>query len=235
MVLGVVGILYGAAMAFAQTDLKRLVAYTSVSHLGFVLLGVFSRTDAGLRGAVVTMIAHGLSTGALFILVGALQDRVHTRDLRQLGGLWGKVPAFAAVFLVFALASLGLPGTGNFVGEFLVLLGTFERNPMLAAVAVGGLVLAAAYALRMMRAAFFGRAPEGIELPDLDLRERLLAAALIVALLWVGLFAQPVLNAAAPTVAQIVSTGQPGAAPLEAPRAGHPAFHSAGPQGGAHP
>jgi len=200
MVLGVVGILYGALLAFAQTDLKRLVAYTSVSHLGFVLLGVFARNDEGLRGAVVQMLCHGLSTGALFMLVGALQDRLGTRDMRRMGGLWAKAPALSIAVLLFALASLGLPGMGNFVGEFLVLLGTYRVSAALAAVGSVGLILAAAYALRMMQVAFFGRAPEGLELPDLGLRERAVIAAMVLVLLWIGLFAQPVLMAATPAV-----------------------------------
>ena len=121
MTLGVIGILYGAMLAFAQDDMKRLVAYTSVSHLGFVLLGIYAGTTLALQGAVIQMLAHGLSTGALFILVGALQERLHTRDMRQIGGLWSSAPRIGAIGLFFAIASLGLPGLGNFVGEFLVL------------------------------------------------------------------------------------------------------------------
>jgi NADH-quinone oxidoreductase subunit M len=203
MVLGVVGILYGAMLAFAQTDLKRLVAYTSVSHLGFVLLGVFARNDEGLRGAVVQMLCHGLSTGALFMLVGALQDRLGTRDMRRMGGLWTKAPALSIAALILALASLGLPGMGNFVGEFLVLLGTYRVSAALAAVGSVGLILAAAFSLRMMQVAFFGPAPEGLELPDLNLRERAVIAAMVLVLLWIGLFAQPVLMAATPAVGMV--------------------------------
>ena len=202
MVLGVVGILYGAALAFAQTDLKRLVAYTSVSHLGFVLLGVFARNDEGLRGAVVQMVCHGLSTGALFILVGALQDRLGTRDMRRMGGLWAQAPGLSIALLLFALASLGLPGMGNFVGEFLVLLGTYRVGVALTAAGAGGLVLAAVYSLRIMQVVCFGPPRERLELPDLGRREKALMAAMLIALLWIGWFAQPVLNAAAPPAAQ---------------------------------
>lgn len=124
--LAALGIVYGAVMAYSQTDLKRLVAYTSVSHLGFVLLGIFSLNQLGLQGAIMTMICHGLSTGALFVLVGALQERLHTRDLDQMGGLWAVVPRLSGAALFFGLASLGLPGLGDFVGEFLVMLGSTE-------------------------------------------------------------------------------------------------------------
>ncbi len=122
MTAGVIGILYGATMAFAQTDLKRLVAYTSISHLGFVLLGVFSGNDLALLGAVMQMIAHGIGTGALFILVGMLQERLGTRDMSKMGGLWTTAPRMSGVTLIFVLASLGLPGLGSFIGEFLVLV-----------------------------------------------------------------------------------------------------------------
>ena len=119
------GILYGAVLACAQTDIKRLVAYSSISHMGFFLLGAFAGTELALQGAVMQLVAHGLSTGALFMLAGALQERLHTRDMRQMGGLWGAVPRVAAMALFFALASLGLPGLANFIGEFLVLFGSF--------------------------------------------------------------------------------------------------------------
>jgi NADH-quinone oxidoreductase subunit M len=128
MFLGVVSILYGAKLAFSQTDLKRLVAYTSVSHMGFVLVGVFAFNQIALQGVVIQMIAHGISTGALFILVGALQERVHTREMQAFGGIWTKVPVMGAIAMIFAMASLGLPGMGNFIAEFLILTGTFQSN-----------------------------------------------------------------------------------------------------------
>ncbi|MCC6347850.1 MAG: NADH-quinone oxidoreductase subunit M, partial [Nitrospirales bacterium] len=135
LALAVGGILYGAVVAFAQTDLKRLVAYTSVSHMGFVLLGIFSWNTLALQGAVMGMLCHGVATGALFIIVGALQERIHTRDTARMGGLWETVPRMGAIALFFALASLGLPGLGNFVGEILVLLGAFRVSPGAAVVA----------------------------------------------------------------------------------------------------
>jgi NADH-quinone oxidoreductase subunit M len=197
MVLAIASILYGAIQAFAQTDLKRLVAYTSVSHLGFVLLGAFSHTSAGLRGAIVQMICHGLSTGGLFLLAGALQERTGTRDMTRMGGLWSIAPRFGAVALVLALASLGLPGLGNFVGEFLVLFGTFSVSPALGAATAVGLVLSAIYALWLVQAVFYGKARERWEVPDLNLREAFMVAAIILALVWIGIAAQPVLGLAA--------------------------------------
>jgi NADH-quinone oxidoreductase subunit M len=200
MALGVVGILYGAVLAFAQDDMKRLVAYTSVSHLGFVLLGIYAWNALALEGAVVQMLAHGLSTGALFILVGALQERLHTRDLRQLGGLWASVPRLAAIGLFLAIASLGLPGLGNFVGEFLILLGTFRQHPAFAAAATVGLVTAVIYALVLVQRAFHGE-PQAIDrIPDFSARHMTIMAAMIATLVWLGFYPQPVFDTARPAL-----------------------------------
>lgn len=203
MTMGLVGILYGAVLAFAQTDLKRLVAYTSVSHLGFVLLGVFAGNQWALQGAVVQMVAHGLSTGALFVLVGALQERIHSRDMSRMGGLWTSVPRMGGVVLFFALASLGLPGLGNFVGEFLILVGVYEAGPLYAIPAVFGLVLAAVYSLWLVQKTFFGQSRERWQLPDLSLRETAMAASMIVGLIWLGLHPQPLLNITRPAIESI--------------------------------
>ena len=194
MMLGVIGILYGALLAFAQTDLKRLVAYSSVSHLGFVLLGVFEFNELALQGAVMQMICHGISTGALFIVVGALQERIGSRDLNRMGGLWASIPRISAVGLVFALASLGLPGLGNFVGEFLVLLGVYKVSPWMTLAAAMGLVLAVIYSLRIVAKAFYGRSNGSRKIHDLWPREALLMACMILVILWLGLFPQVVLN-----------------------------------------
>jgi NADH-quinone oxidoreductase subunit M len=196
MALGVIGILYGATLAFAQTDLKRLVAYTSVSHMGFVLVGVFASNGLALQGAVIQMICHGISTGALFILVGALQERVHTRDMASLGGLWATAPRMGAVALLFALASLGLPGLGNFVGEFLVLLGAYQRSVAITVLAAVGLIAATVYSLWLIQAVFHGPKKEQWRLTDLSARETAVMAALIGAIVWLGLYPQPVLNTA---------------------------------------
>ncbi|WP_242917667.1 NADH-quinone oxidoreductase subunit M [Pontibacter liquoris] len=201
LLLGVIGILYGAMLAYAQTDLKRLVAYTSVSHMGFVLLGVFAFNTWALQGVVMQMIAHGLSTGALFIIAGFLYERLHTRDIRQMGGLWPEAPKMGVVMLVFVMASLGLPGLGNFIAEFLTLVGVWQANRWLTVFATIGLVLATAYSLRMMQKVFLGPAREAQPiLADLNLREMLIAVPLVVLILWLGLFPQPVLDTALPAI-----------------------------------
>ena len=200
LALAVVGIIYGAVMAFAQTDLKRLVAYTSVSHMGFVLLGIFSWNSFGLQGAVMTMICHGLSTGALFMLVGALQERAHTRDMERMGGLWATVPRLSGAALFFALASMGLPGLGDFVGEFLVLLGSYQISVGITVFAALGILASTLYALRMVQRAFHGENIHRWQLPDLSPREALIIAPMIVALLLLGLYPQPVLNTFEPAM-----------------------------------
>ncbi|MGO9119127.1 MAG: complex I subunit 4 family protein [Desulfomonilaceae bacterium] len=200
MTAGVIGIIYGGMLAFAQTDLKRLVAYTSISHLGFVLLGVFAGTDLAISGAIVQMIAHGISTGALFILVGMLQERIGTRDLNQMGGLWTTVPRMSGMALIFVLASLGLPGLGNFVGEFLVLVGTYEANPWMSVPAASGLILSVVYSLRIMARVFYGPKKSEQSIQDLSIRETGLVAALVLAIIWLGIFPQTVINVANTTV-----------------------------------
>jgi len=200
LTLAVIGIIYGAVTAFSQTDLKRLVAYTSVSHLGFVLLGIFSWNALALQGAIMTMICHGLSTGALFVLVGGLQERIHTRDMDRMGGLWTVAPCLSAAALFFSLASLGLPGLGDFVGEFLVLLGSYKVSVGLTVLATLGILASTFYALRMMQRAFFGPNTNSWRLPDLTPREGLIMTAMILGLLWLGFYPQPVLNTFAPAM-----------------------------------
>ncbi|MFC6670271.1 complex I subunit 4 family protein [Marinobacterium aestuariivivens] len=156
MGLGALGVLYGAKLAFAQDDMKRLVAYTSVSHMGFVLLGIYALNGLALQGAVMQMLAHGFSTAALFIIVGMLYERWHTRDLRRLGGLWALLPRLSGFTLLFALASLGLPGLANFVAEFLILAGAFQRHWPLTAVAALGLAGAALYSLLLVQRSLWG-------------------------------------------------------------------------------
>ncbi len=200
MVLGVTGILYGAVLAFAQDDFKRLVAYSSVSHMGFVLLGVFAWNIWALQGAVMQMIAHGISTAALFMLAGVLQERLHTRDMRQMGGLWESAPRMGAMVLFFAIASLGLPGLANFVGEFLVLLGAYRENVALTVLAVLGIVTAAAYALILVQRSFHGEPREGSAVKDLCARELTAMSAMIVFTVWLGLYPQWALDTAAPAL-----------------------------------
>ena len=198
MWLGVAGILYGALLAFGQTDLKRLVACTSVSHMGFVLLGIFAWNNQALDGALVTMLAHGVSTGALFVIAGALQDRLHTREMSLMGGLWSIAPLLSGSGLFFAMASLGLPGLGDFVGEFLVLVGTYPRNVLLAVLAAIGVLLAMLYALRLAQGAFFGPETHHWQISDLVPRESFVMFVMIAALLWLGLYPRPVLDAFQP-------------------------------------
>lgn len=211
MGLGVVSILYGAVLAFAQTDLKRLVAYTSVSHLGFVLLGIYAWQELALQGAVIQMIAHGISTGALFMLVGALQERIHTRDVQRLGGLWSVVPRMGGVGLFFAMASLGLPGLGNFVAEFLVLVGTYRVSLPMTVLATLGLVVATVYSLRIVQRTFHGENLGGWAPADLTTREMAAFGVMILALVWLGLYPQPVLNTAEPALKSLQVIAAPAA------------------------
>jgi NADH-quinone oxidoreductase subunit M len=200
MLLGVIGILYGAKLAFAQTDLKRLVAYTSVSHMGFVILGVFSFNEIAYQGVVIQMVAHGISTGALFILVGQLYERIHTRDINKMGGLWEKVPVMGAVGLVFSMASLGLPGLGNFIAELLILIGAFKVNVLMSCLASLGLIAATIYSLRIVQKVFLGNKNTDFKMSDLTIREKVVSALMVLAILWLGLFPKPVLNAAKPAI-----------------------------------
>ncbi len=194
MILGVAGIIYGAVLAFAQTDFKRLIAYTSVSHMGFVLLGIFSRNETASLGAVIQMLSHGISTGALFMLASTLQERIHTRNMQRLGGLWNTAPRLGGFWLFFALASLALPGMGNFIGEFLVILGTYQVSLPLAAIAALGFIISTLYALRMVQKIFFGTGREAWNIPDLGSREMIAMAVMAALILWLGLFPRPFLN-----------------------------------------
>jgi NADH-quinone oxidoreductase subunit M len=203
MTLAVIGILYGALLAFAQTDLKRLVAYTSVSHMGFVLLGIFAWNELALQGAIIQIICHGLSTGALFILVGGLQERTGTRDLRRMGGLWSTAPRMGGMAMFFALASLGLPGLGNFIGEFLVLLGTYQRSVPLAILASLGLIVATIYSLWIVQRVFHGPNQAGWKLADLSRRETAVLGALAALLVWLGVYPAPVLNTSKPAIGEL--------------------------------
>jgi NADH-quinone oxidoreductase subunit M len=190
----VIGILYGAILAFSQTDLMRLIAYASISHLGFVLLAIFAGDSLALQGAVMTLIAHGISTGALFLVAGALDARMHTREIDVMGGLWDTMPRLSGAALFFALASLGLPGLGDFIGEFLILLGTFRTHAAMAAVAACGVLAATLYALRFVQRVFQGPNLHPWQLPDLAIREGLMLGAMMVLLLWLGLYPQPVFH-----------------------------------------
>jgi NADH-quinone oxidoreductase subunit M len=208
MAVGVAGILYGAIVAFAQTDLKRLVAYTSVSHMGFVLLGIFAWNEIALQGVVLQIVAHALSTGALFVLVGLLQERLHTRDLGAMGGFWEAMPRLGGLATVLAMASLGLPGLANFVAEFLVLLGVYPRSVLLAALGAIGMVLAAVYSLRVVQGVFHGPRVPSPKLPDLSAREAIVLGAMIVLLVALGLWPQPIFAATRPIFAWMSMGGR---------------------------
>ena len=200
MILAVIGILYGGLLAFGQSDFKRLVAYTSVSHLGFVLLGIFAWNQLALEGALVTMIAHGISTGALFVIAGLLQERMHTREMGRMSGLWSTVPRLSGAALFFALGSLGLPGLGDFVGEFLGLLGTYRVSLILTIFATIGVLIATFYALSLVQRAFHGPNSHDWKLADLNKREAFILMPMIVVLLWIGLYPLPLLNTFRPAM-----------------------------------
>jgi NADH-quinone oxidoreductase subunit M len=214
MILSVVAILYGAWLALSQTDLKRMVAYTSVSHMGFVLLGIFAWNTLALQGAVIQIICHGISTGALFFLVGALQERIHSRDINRMGGFWACAPKMGGIALLFSLASLGLPGLGNFVGEFLILLGAYAVNQIMTILAALGLILAAVYSLWLIQAAFYGPAKEIKTIADLTVREIIALGAMIIAIIWLGLYPQPVFKTTGAALEHLESLTSP-ATPAE--------------------
>ena len=201
MLLGTVSILYGGAMAFSQTDFKRLVAYSSIAHMGFILLGVYAFNELGMQGAIITMIAHGFSTAALFMMAGAIQQRLHTREMSNMGGLWVHAPRMGAMTLFFVVASVGMPGLGNFVGEFLALLGAFQENWALAVAATVGIVVAAVYGLYLMQHSFQGAPnPEIASMRDFGMREMSVMAAMMAGLVWVGVYPQHVLELSRATI-----------------------------------
>ncbi len=191
MIVGVAGVLYGAKLAFAQTDLKRLVAYTSVSHMGFIVLGIYSFNEIAMKGVVMQIVAHALSTGALFIIAGIIQERIHTRDLDKMGGLWSEMPGLGSLGMVFAMASLGLPGLANFVAEFMILLGSYQSIPVFSILASLGLIASAIYALWMVQKVFFGHSSRRNKLADLNLREVIILGALLIPLVYFGLYPGP--------------------------------------------
>lgn len=228
LILAVVAIVYGAVVAVVQTDAKRLIAYSSVSHLGFIVLGTFALSVQALSGSVLYMVNHGLSTGALFLLVGMLAERTGTRDLRRMGGLAARVPILAGVFLFCALASIGLPGLGNFVSEFLVILGTFVTSKPYAVVAVTALVLSAIYMLWSYQRMMYGQPviagasdePTGGErearehrpgrMWDLTALEYLIVVPLMAAILFLGLYPRPLLSRIEPTTSRVATCPQRG-------------------------
>lgn len=198
LVLGLVGLFYAAWIAFSQKDIKRLVAYSSIAHMGLVIIGIAVWNLLTLSGALLQMINHGISTSALFIMVGMLDERVHSRDIADFGGLWGKIPRFSAFFLLFSMASLGLPGLNNFVGEILILIGSFTNWPWVAVIGFAGLVFTVIYILWMVQATLFGetRSPrmKTLHFPDLTGREAAILIPLAAAVLFLGVYPGPILS-----------------------------------------
>ena len=194
--LAVIGILYGALVSLVQPDFKKLVAYSSVSHLGFVMLGIFALTVESVQGALMVMINHGISTGALFFLIGMIYERRHTRMIEAYGGIARSVPLFAALLTLVAFSSIGVPGTNGFIGEFLVLLGSFKTYPVLAVVSASAVIFAAAYLLWAIQRILFNPLDkkENEHIPDLNRRELALMIPLVAGIIWLGVYPQPVLE-----------------------------------------
>jgi NADH-quinone oxidoreductase subunit M len=221
VVLAIIGIIYGSMVAMVQKDMKKLVAYSSVAHLGFVMLGFFAFNNAGMQGGVLQSINHGLSTGGLFLLVGIIYERRHTRQISDFGGLSQVMPVYATLFMIIMLASLGLPLLNGFVGEFTILVGAFLANWRWALFAGVGVILGAAYLLWLYQRVFFGelKHEENKSLQDVNLREVLTLAPLIVACVWIGVYPKPFFEMTAPASAKIVAaveTARAAAAPAAA-------------------
>ena len=211
--LAVVSIIYGALVAMVQPDLKKLVAYSSVSHLGFVMLGIFAMTTQSVQGALMVMVSHGISTGALFLLIGMLYERAHTREIARFGGIARSVPMFSAAFLLVALSAIGLPGTTGFVGEFLTLIGAYSTAPLFVIVAATGVVFAAAYLLWGVQRVLFNplNGPANATLVDLNRRELAVVGVLATAILWLGLAPGPLLRRMEPSATRLVEHVRRGA------------------------
>ncbi len=205
LTLGVVGIIWGAVVATMQRDLKRLVAYSSVAHLGFIVLGTFALNTEGLQGGILQMVNHGISTGALFLLVGLIYERRHTREISELGGLQSAAPMLAAVFVLVVFSSIGLPGLNGFVGEFLTLLGAFISHRWWGVVAASGVILAALYLLWAFQRVFHGRAEgDNATMPDLTWKEGVVLAPFVLAIIGLGLYPRPVLERIEPSVERLL-------------------------------
>jgi NADH-quinone oxidoreductase subunit M len=239
-VLGVIGIVYGALVAMVQPDVKKLVAYSSVSHLGFVVLGLFALTAESVAGAIYVMLAHGLSTGALFLLVGVIYERRHTRLIRDFGGLAHVMPIYSTIFMITTLASVGLPGLAGFIGEFLVLLGAFNSASLHAATAFAvigatGVILGAVYMLWMVQRVFFGPCAnaENQGLRDMRPRELLVMLPLVILMFWMGVAPKPWLSRMEPAIDSLLQEHARRVAELhmEHPLSLHAASERAGPAG----
>jgi NADH-quinone oxidoreductase subunit M len=204
--LSVIAVIYTSLVALAQDDMKKLIAYSSVAHMAYVTVGAFSMTKQGVEGAIFQMLSHGIVSGALFLIVGVVYDRIHSRQIADYGGLVHRMPVYALIFMIFLLSSVGLPGTGGFVGEFLVLAGIFEVNAWVAALTATGMILGAAYMLYLYRRVIFGvfTKPALSGIGDLNARELAAFAPLVVLTVWMGVYPQPLLNVMGPAVDQLV-------------------------------
>ncbi len=219
-VLSIVAIIYTSLVALAQEDIKKLIAYSSVAHMGFVTMGIFTLTHQGVEGGIFQMLSHGVVSGALFLCVGVIYDRMHTREISAYGGLVNRMPIYAACFMVFTLANVGLPGTGGFVGEFLTMLGAFAVNTWVAIFAATGVILSAAYALYVYRRVIFGELvkPALQTISDLNLREVAILAPLVVITVLMGLYPKPVFDVTSVSVANLITEYQAALAADRAPR-----------------
>jgi NADH-quinone oxidoreductase subunit M len=206
--LSVVAIIYTSLVALVQEDMKKLIAYSSVAHMGFVTMGIFAATTQGVAGGIFQMISHGLVSGALFLCVGVIYDRMHTREIAAYGGLVNRMPIYAAIFMVFTLANVGLPGTSGFVGEFLTLIGTFKVNTWVTTLATTGVILSAAYALWLYRKVIFGRLEKAslATITDLGGREMFIFAPLVILTILFGVYPKPVLDMSATSVAALLDS-----------------------------
>ncbi len=215
--LALIGIIYGALVAMVQPDIKKLVAYSSVSHLGFAMLGVWAGSVQSVQGALMVMIGHGFSTGALFFLIGMLYERRHTREISAYGGIARVVPLFSVILMIASLSSIGLPGLNGFIGEFLILLGSFRNHPVAVGLATTGVIFAAAYLLWALQRLIFNRLdkPENSSLRDLTLREVLVMAPLVIGIVWLGLFPGPVLRKMEPATKRYLELADPGIHPIK--------------------
>jgi len=213
--LSVVAVIYTSLVALVQEDMKKLIAYSSVAHMGFVTIGIFTLTQQGLEGGIMVMLSHGIVSSALFLCVGVVYDRMHSRLIETYGGLVHRMPVYAAVFLVFTMVSIGLPGTGGFVGEFLVLLGIFQVSTWTAALAALGVILGAAYMLWLYRRIIFGDlTKENLKtILDLDRREIVIFTPLILAVLWMGIYPNSFLDVMHVSVENLMVQAQPATAP----------------------
>jgi NADH-quinone oxidoreductase subunit M len=205
--LSVVAVVYTSLVALAQEDVKKLIAYSSVAHMGFVTMGIFTFNAQGIDGAIFQMLSHGLVSAALFLCVGIVYDRMHTREIKAYGGLVNRMPIYAFVFMVFTMANVGLPGTSGFIGEFLTLLGAFKANTWVAFIATTGVILSAAYALYLYKRMIFGELdkPSLAAIADMNVREIIVMAPLVVLTVLFGFYPAPLLDVTAVSVKKLVS------------------------------